>query len=90
MTEIIKLSPTVYIVDGTSLSWGDRADQRLCGCAAFKSAKTCDHITALAAHLGVEFAPVSADNKPNLLDAEVMRFQNSYVNTLQEAANGKV
>lgn len=90
MSEIIKMSPSVYVVDGTSVSWGTREDQRLCSCAEFKAARACDHLNALAAHLGVEAPSRKDDGKANLLDTEVIRFQNAYVKTLQEAANGKV
>jgi hypothetical protein len=88
--EIIKMSPSVYVVNGTSLSWGSTADKRLCSCAAFKAAKACDHMTALAAHLGVELAEPTAAPTSNALDGEILRFQNTYVHTLREAAGGKV
>ncbi len=87
--EIIRLSPSVYVVNGTSLSWGDKPAQRLCSCASFKAAQSCDHIVALAAHLGVELAEAPKQEN-NDIDSEIIRFQNAYVNTLKDAAVGKV
>jgi len=89
-SEIIKLSASVFTVDGTSVSWGDKAAQRLCGCATFKNTKTCGHLEILAAHLGVEYAKPDTSAMTNDIDPEILRFQNAYVSTLREAANGKV
>lgn len=81
MSEIVKFSQSVYAVDGQTVYWGKQAKDRNCACAHFKAAGSCDHIAALAEHLGAEI-PVM-QSSPTSLDTEIIKFQNAYVTYLR-------